>query len=258
MEKDIISNQDNRTQKIADVVFLNQHSNYYIFKKVSKVSEALYLLSDLLSSSEPLRMSLRKIAHGLLESFSSYKTGVVPENLVPIFMVLERQINLGVMSSLISTMNSEILKNEIENIVFEIKNMSGKSGVLFPEIGQDFFKVETMLQSKTEENYKGQISHNVLYEREKSFRNNSQNFKKPNTESGYPLKDKNLQLVTKDDRKNKIINIIKESLVPVTIKDITAKIKDCSEKTIQRELIELLDKGSIKKTGERRWSKYFI
>jgi DeoR/GlpR family transcriptional regulator of sugar metabolism len=35
-------------------------------------------------------------------------------------------------------------------------------------------------------------------------------------------------------------------------------IKDVSEKTIQRELISLIEAGIILKTGERRWSRYSI
>lgn len=40
------------------------------------------------------------------------------------------------------------------------------------------------------------------------------------------------------------------------IKDIAARIKGCSEKTIQRELNELTLRGKIKRTGEKRWSRY--
>ena len=40
------------------------------------------------------------------------------------------------------------------------------------------------------------------------------------------------------------------------IKDLTPVIKGCSEKTIQRELATLVDKGIVNKEGERRWSVY--
>lgn len=41
-----------------------------------------------------------------------------------------------------------------------------------------------------------------------------------------------------------------------TIKDISDKVSDCSEKTIQRELLTLIKDGEVIKEGERRWSKY--
>jgi len=42
----------------------------------------------------------------------------------------------------------------------------------------------------------------------------------------------------------------------LSIKDISAVVKDCSEKTIQRELAELIRQGLIRRVGERRWSLY--
>ena len=42
----------------------------------------------------------------------------------------------------------------------------------------------------------------------------------------------------------------------ISIKNIAKAVRDCSEKTIQRELLALIAKGLIKKEGERRWSIY--
>jgi predicted HTH transcriptional regulator len=64
-------------------------------------------------------------------------------------------------------------------------------------------------------------------------------------------------LKRKDQRKNTILSFIKGHNNS-SIKDIVPNIIGCSEKTIQRELIELIKEGKIKKTGERRWSKYSI
>jgi len=44
----------------------------------------------------------------------------------------------------------------------------------------------------------------------------------------------------------------------VSIKDLSEEIKDCSEKTIQRELNDMINKGIIKREGERRWSRYSL
>ncbi len=43
-----------------------------------------------------------------------------------------------------------------------------------------------------------------------------------------------------------------------TIKDISYEVSDCSEKTIQRELISLVADGVLEKQGERRWSRYSL
>ena len=58
-------------------------------------------------------------------------------------------------------------------------------------------------------------------------------------------------------RRAQIIDFIAAS-GPVSIVDVTAKIKNYSTKTIQRELLALVKDGVLEKKGERRWSTYAI
>lgn len=46
--------------------------------------------------------------------------------------------------------------------------------------------------------------------------------------------------------------------VDISIKDISTRIKGCSEKTIQRELNNLVSSGKIQRIGEKRWSRYIL
>lgn len=59
------------------------------------------------------------------------------------------------------------------------------------------------------------------------------------------------------DRKQIISDVLKEK-GQASIKDISEVIKDCSEKTIQRDLNEMIQKGLVLREGERRWSKYSL
>jgi hypothetical protein len=60
---------------------------------------------------------------------------------------------------------------------------------------------------------------------------------------------------TLSDREGQVLSIVKEK-GQVSIKDIALVIKGCSEKTLQRTLLGLVERGSLKKEGERRWSTY--
>ncbi len=62
------------------------------------------------------------------------------------------------------------------------------------------------------------------------------------------------QLVDRGSR----IKTVLEAKPEATIKDIAEVITDVSEKTIQRELNSLIEKGQVVREGERRWSKYSI
>lgn len=59
------------------------------------------------------------------------------------------------------------------------------------------------------------------------------------------------------DRSERIKTVL-EAKPQATIKDISEIITDVSEKTIQRELNSLIEKGQVMREGERRWSKYSV
>jgi len=57
------------------------------------------------------------------------------------------------------------------------------------------------------------------------------------------------------ERLSVILDVIKQNK-GISIKGISAVVRDCSEKTIQRELGTLIEKGLVIREGERRWSIY--
>ena len=54
------------------------------------------------------------------------------------------------------------------------------------------------------------------------------------------------------------IKTVLEAKPQATIRDIAEIITDVSEKTIQRELNSLIEKGQVLREGERRWSRYSV
>lgn len=59
------------------------------------------------------------------------------------------------------------------------------------------------------------------------------------------------------DRRALILQLLQEHPA-ITVKDVKLNIENCSEKTIQRELLTMVDQGVLKKRGERRWSTYSL
>jgi len=60
-----------------------------------------------------------------------------------------------------------------------------------------------------------------------------------------------------NDRTERIKTVL-EAKPQATVKDIAEIITDVSEKTIQRDLNSLIEKGQVVREGERRWSKYSV
>jgi virulence-associated protein VagC len=58
-------------------------------------------------------------------------------------------------------------------------------------------------------------------------------------------------------RRQQVLSLLSKS-EPQSIRDISARIRGCSEKTVQRELNDLLANKEIKRIGEKRWSKYIL
>ena len=67
--------------------------------------------------------------------------------------------------------------------------------------------------------------------------------------------DFDLKRDVKADRHEDILNIL-ESKKDASITDICFFFEDCSSKTIQRDLKELIREGKVTKQGDRRWAKY--
>ncbi|MDB5260058.1 MAG: seg [Candidatus Nomurabacteria bacterium] len=61
----------------------------------------------------------------------------------------------------------------------------------------------------------------------------------------------------KQSRRDQILALFIKG-VDISIKDISSRIKGCSEKTIQRELNALLEDNVIDRIGEKRWSRYVL
>ncbi len=70
------------------------------------------------------------------------------------------------------------------------------------------------------------------------------------------IKDtKKMSDTPQSERVSLILGFIKKNR-QASIKEIAAVVKGCSEKTIQRELGTLIERGLVRKVGERRWSMY--
>jgi predicted HTH transcriptional regulator len=76
----------------------------------------------------------------------------------------------------------------------------------------------------------------------------------PNSE---PLKKFGAVSVKKNSRQSIIISLLKRKK-EIMIKDVSPLINGCSEKTIQRELLEMVSLGLLRKLGEKRWSRYTL
>ncbi len=224
----------------------------FLFKKVERISLALYLATNHISDGVSLKTHIREIADCLIKDILEFNRGQTNINstitIKEDFLELKTLINFAMSANLINRNNSAILIEEINKLSRDIDthkdNLIGDS-----DFKKSFFVVESrprFSEPVSEANsFKGHEEKIETKEVATNVRSIS-NFNKGQ-------EPKNLS----NSRAEEIMKIIKDN-GKVTIKDISNQIKNCSEKTIQRELLKMVSLNLIKKEGERRWSTYSI
>ncbi len=227
----------------------------YIFKKTEKITAALYLVSGLLKDEEPIKWELRDRGIDLLSSSFSASSSLpgdknaVIQSLFTAALETLSLLNVAKISNLVSDMNHRLLVREIDNVVGMMRDRLAQSaenaGYVLSEA---FFKTPDLFSTGFRSGNKVQgIGYRV--EGVGPVSNSTPNQKDSLGHVSVQAK--------KSQRQEVILGVLKTHS-NLTIKDFTKVIKDCSSKTIQRELLELVDRGIVKKDGERRWSKYSL
>jgi hypothetical protein len=219
----------------------------YVFKKTEKIAAALYLVSGLLKDNEPIKWELRD--HGMeLISASFHAACSVPgdknsviQSLFTAALETMSLLNVGRISGLISEMNYTLLIREIDHVVDLLRERltqnAENAGYVLSE---SFFKTSDSFST--------------------GFRSDAKSSSQTSgTNPDYRHAAYSTEQVStkKTSRQEAILGLLK-SQSGLTIKDFSRVIKGCSEKTIQRELIDLVERGLVKKEGERRWSTYSL
>lgn len=242
--------------KLQSRVIFTDPAYLFIFKKTEKVVAAIYLITNLISDIEPIKWQIRKVSAGLVtDMLVLKKTSAVQSKqiIIGLTMAISEIISLLKIAAIadhISSMNHSVVQKEL------VLLMDSLQGIHFEMVGggalilaQDFFNVSMPVSSQP-------LPTN--YPATQAFHSKGQ------YRTSVGIKDNQTQQVSKDNQKNvkdsrrdRIIQLLKGGK-PSGIKDFAREIKDCSEKTLQRELLGMVESGVLKKTGERRWSLYSL
>jgi hypothetical protein len=234
----------------------------YIFKKTEKITAGIYLVSGLLKDDEPMKWELRDHGMELMSSSFMASTNVpgdkssVIQSLFTAALETISLLNVARISNLISDMNHSLLVSEIDNVVGMLRDRLAESAENAGYVlSEHFFRTPDMFATGFKaDNRGGNSSSTTNSNRQDSFMRQSFGGQAGKTKV---LHGHSTTQAKKSERQNSIVNVLKGQS-NLTIKDFSKVIKDCSEKTIQRELIELVEKGIVKKEGERRWSRYSL
>ena len=245
----------NKTPEI--ISFFDKDSGFvFVYKKTEKLATALYMVTNLFPDNEPMKWTLRKKVGDILSFTITYKNIIsskrkdFSDEIKTKVLELVSLLEVASRSGLVSFMNFSVLEQEFSNLIriIDLQSISNKESQS-SNLSKSFFHVpnpEPNLQNNNQD-----MSSNDEYGLYDTINGVQYNF----------VKDTNILMdkspLKRTNRQETIINLLKKKK-DLNIKDIAQVIKGCSEKTIQRELISLILAGIVKKTGERRWSKYSL
>ncbi len=217
---------------IGHIAQSNHHA--FIVRKTEKLASALYVITGFLPAEEPLRTRLRTCALDLITRATDPQglQGAGVESFGARCLEIGTILETAQSGGLVSPMNARLISEEYLSLASFVReneiNLSHRS--------------ERAREGIVEESFYDPKGQN------KDSRNKA-SFKRTNN----TIKDKDSK--GQSDRKSMILKIFNKK-DKVSIKDVSSVIQNCSEKTLQRELLALVRDGILMKEGERRWSTY--
>ena len=196
---------------------------HFVLLKLQKLSAALYLITNVIHDSDPIKWRLRDTSLSLLSQTKS--DHLLLGQLIPAISQVLSLIDIARLNASVSTMNFDILKQEYLAIRNKLEEQNR------PEFLKQLAIPESGLEAS-----------NIVRQFSSSIATKS-------------INHQSAPRLIANTRRDGILKLIKQQ-GPISIKDIAKSVPGVSSKTVQRELAELVRAGLLKKEGDRRWSRY--
>ncbi len=242
--------------------YMGDHHAIFVHRKLEKITMAIYAVTNFFPEEEPLKFLIRQKSINLMSFIMSLikKDREEFSDATSLISEIDSYLRIALISNLISEMNYSVLGEELKrfsNSIKEKRQNSFSKKIILPK---DFFEEDEDINTQNIIKDNFDKGHSKGQKRVEVGELVVQNKRQINSSKKINIKDKKAKVKLKkveSKRKDLIIEFLKDKK-EVTIKDIAKNIKDCSEKTIQRELTDLVKDNLIKKEGERRWSRYSL
>jgi hypothetical protein len=231
------SSVSKKTPKVTDAVtqfgaFFTNDNHAFLVRKSERLASAIHMVTGFVTPEEPIRLRLRALALDVVQASARVQnfSHLGPMGFGALCAELATLLETAESSGMVSSMNAGLISDEYAKLATFAKERYSIIGSVMPNLSElppaapsplDFYKGQKDIPSyrtykKTETVNKGQQNEG----RQKDI----------------------LSLFLQKDR--------------ISIKDAAAAIPGVSEKTIQRELLAMVEAGLLIKEGERRWSTY--
>lgn len=232
----------------------------FIVSKNERLSSALYMVTNLMPDSEPLKWKLRELSLSLLSEINNsfgteFQIGsFVTDKIMSTITNILSYISVALSDANVSQMNFTILKQEYESL----KNMisAGSNTEVFASYVLSGVKVSSNILPAGDfaKELATAVPDHTDYHPSTMVNKVTP---KPTIDIPKKVNQSLAETGDKGGRKESIKQFLK-GREWTSIKDISRAIPSCSVKTVQRDLVDLVNLHVLEKVGERRWSRYRI
>ena len=263
-------------------------------QKAEKLSTAVYLVTSFLSDNEPMKWRLRTLGLDVLNNISTLRSGLPFEreqamgNATRAVHDALSIIEISATTGMLSEMNYRILKDEYAGLLRDVRENDHAHSPESFSLSDSFFmqkedqgntalpspradesaaikNISDILEHHAAAVSKGQSSkgqNNVFYKMSLTTPSKvapGQLSKTParSAHRAAPSAVRPNAPRPAGKRSETVLALFKRG-GELTVKDVARALIGVSEKTAQRELASLVEAGTLKRTGERRWSTYSL
>lgn len=221
--------------------FFRNDFHTFVVRKAEKLASALYTVTGFIPQEDPLRTCLRSCAVELVSASAdpAHAGGLRhADGFAARCLEIGSALSLAQRSGFVSSMNSRILCDEYADLASFVKRHQERvfGGGEAVEVGE---RLALELARAPAPFALASAGHT----------------KATLTLRNAPVKRTRNSHKGHSDRKDTILRLL-DKKDKITIKDAMNTVEGCSEKTIQRELISLVESGVLVREGARRWSTY--
>ena len=236
--------------------FVANLSGDHAYKRTERILAALYLITNHVREDEPVRAEVRSLGHKLLAQVVALRGGfraALPEQLANVLATIRETITLVRMlqvAGYVSRPNVSVLAHALDELG---QFLSGAQDSALSDSLQlerdDFIPKEQLPSMRTPDANPSAVRHTPTTPTQSRTQSGVSNTPK--------TPGRAVQTEVHSERRELLMDILAKS-GPLGIKDIAAQMVGVSEKTVQRELLALVQGGTVRKEGEKRWSTYAL
>ncbi len=217
-------------------VFKKDIKRVYLYKKSERLAKAIFLISPAFTNSEALLQRFESLAISLVNS-AILPPGEAKEMLSKDLLALSSLLAIARAGGTLSHMNADIISREVHTLLSEIATYEEPRFFL-----EEGFSLAELLHEAERQPSSDGASESRPIKSPLSLERKRVSERAPKKE-GYSKRQEEILSVIKDKKE-------------VYIKDISTLLREYSEKTIQRELSQLVLSGVLEKRGDKRWTTY--